>query len=123
MKIRPSSISLKSDHQLTLSRRQFLYWGAGLTAGLALPEPLQAAIETDDAKEKRLILFNLHTREKLDVCYAQEGGYRAEALAAINNLLRDHRANKIHPIDTRLLDLLCAIRSHVGPDACLHIIS
>jgi uncharacterized protein YcbK (DUF882 family) len=123
MKIRPSSISSKPDHHLTLSRRQFLYGGAVLTAGLALPGSLRAAIAPDDAQQQRLILFNLHTREKLDVCYAQRGAYRPEALAAINNILRDHRANKIHPIDTRLLDLLSAIRSRVGPDACLHIVS
>jgi uncharacterized protein YcbK (DUF882 family) len=106
-----------------LSRRQFLRLGAALTAGLALPGPLQASLTPEDPLERRLVFFNTHTREKLDVCYARGEAYRPEALAAVNNILRDHRTNEISPIDTRLLDLLYAIRAKAGSSTCLHIIS
>jgi uncharacterized protein YcbK (DUF882 family) len=105
------------------SRRQFLRLGATFTASLALPGTLCAALTPDDPKERRLVFFNTHTREKLDICYARGETYQPEALAAVNNILRDHRTNEVIPIDTRLLDLLCAIRGQVGPNACLHIIS
>ena len=111
------------DHHQVLSRRHFLRWGAALTAGLVLPGQLYAALNADDQKERRLVFFNTHTHEKLDVCYARGESYRPEALSAVNHILRDHRTNEVNPIDPRLLDLLCAIRSKAGPDACLHIIS
>ena len=79
--------------------------------------------QSEYGRERRLVLFNTHTREKLDVCYARGESYRSEALSAVNHILRDHRTNEVNPIDPRLLDLLCAIRSKAGPDACLHIIS
>ena len=122
MKNRSRSISAMPDH-LTLSRRQFLRLGAAFTAGLALPGPLHAALTPASHQERRLVFFNTHTREKLDVCYAQGAAYRPEALDAVNMILRDHRTNEVSPIDTRLLDLLYAIRAQAGPDACLHIIS
>ncbi len=111
------------DHRQFLSRRHFLRLGAAFTAGLVLPGQLHAALASDDHQERRLVFFNTHTRETLDVCYARGRSYRPEALSAVNHILRDHRTNEVSPIDPRLLDLLCAIRSKAGPDACLHIIS
>ncbi len=108
---------------LTLSRRQFLRLGTVFTAGLALPGPLFAALTSENPLERRLIFYNTHTRENLDVCYARGSAYRLDALNAVNTILRDHRTNEVSPIDTRLLDLLYAIRAQAGPDACLHIIS
>ncbi len=112
-----------NTNPLTLNRRQFLCMGAGLTAGLALPGPLCAALQPGRHEERRLVFFNTHTREKLDICYAKGASYRSEALDAVYMILRDHRTNEINPIDVRLLDFLCAIRSKAGPNACLHIIS
>ncbi len=123
MKKRPQSLSMRHPDGLTLSRRQFLHLGAAFTAALALPGPLYAALTTEDPLERRLIFYNTHTRENLDVCYAQGSAYRPEALEAVNMILRDHRTNEVSPIDIRLLDFLCAIRAQAGPSACLHIIS
>ena len=119
---RPQTIPLDEHHQV-LSRRHFLRWGAAFTAGLVLPGQLYAALTADDQGERRLVFFNTHTHEKLDVCYARGESYRPEALSAVNHILRDHRTNEVNAIDPRLLDFLCAIRSKAGPDACLHIIS
>jgi uncharacterized protein YcbK (DUF882 family) len=123
MKKRPRTIATKHGHDLALSRRQFLYLGATLTAGLALPGSLRAACTPDDQKERRLILLNAHTHEELDVCYARGATYRPEALDEINKILRDHRTSDIYPIDIKLLDLLSSICSQAGKDACLHIVS
>ncbi len=118
----PTTIS-PGERQQILSRRRFLRLGAALTAGLVLPGQLYASLTADDPRERRLVFFNTHTHEKLDVCYARGESYRPEALRAVNHILRDHRTDEVNPIDPHLLDLLCAIRSKAGPDACLHIIS
>jgi uncharacterized protein YcbK (DUF882 family) len=118
----PARISITGQDPI-LSRRQFLRLGAAFTASLALPGTLCASLTPDDHQERRLVFFNTHTHEKLDICYARGGDYQPEALAAVNNILRDHRTNEVSTIDTRLLDLLCAIRDKAGPNACLHIIS
>ncbi len=123
MKNRVHYQSMLPPDRLTLSRRQFLRLGAAFTAGLALPGPLHAALTAENPLERRLIFYNTHTRENLDVCYAQGSAYRSDALDAVNLILRDHRTNEVSPIDVRLLDFLCAIRSQAGSDACLHIIS
>ncbi len=123
MKIWPLSITSEHGLDLALSRRHFLCLGAAFTAGLALPGPLHAALAPDESKERRLVFFNAHTHEELDVCYAKGPSYRPEALAAINKILRDHRTSDIHPIDVRLIELLYAIRSQAGTDACLNIVS
>lgn len=106
-----------------LSRRRFLQLGTILAAGLILPPSIQAVPRPDDPGERYLKFFNTHTQERLEVCYHRNGRYDRDAIAAVNNILRDHRTNEVHPIDRRLLDLLHTIRTTAGPDSCLHIIS
>ena len=106
-----------------LTRRRFLQLGTILAAGLILPPGLMAVPRPDDPGERYLKFFNTHTQERLEVCYRCNGRYRRDAIAAVNNILRDHRTDEVHPIDLRLLDLLHTIRTTAGPDSCLHIIS
>lgn len=106
-----------------LTRRRFLQLGALLAAGLVLPPSLQAVPRPDERGERHLKFFNTHTQERLEVCYLRDGHYHSEAIEAVNNILRDHRTNEVHPIDLRLLDLLHTIRTKAGQDSCLHIIS
>jgi uncharacterized protein YcbK (DUF882 family) len=106
-----------------LTRRRFLQLGTILAAGLILPPSLQAVPRPDDPGERYLKFFNTHTQERLEVCYRRDGRYHRDAIAAVNNILRDHRTDEVHPIDLRLLDLLHTIRTTAGPDSCLHIIS
>ncbi|MBL0712726.1 MAG: DUF882 domain-containing protein [Desulfosarcina sp.] len=120
---RQPAVTHPPDHLPNPSRRHFLRLGIVFSASLALPGSLYAALTPADHQERRLVFFNTHTREKLDVCYAQGQSYRPDALAAVNHILRDHRTNDIKPIDTRLLDLLYDIRSRAGRHACVHIIS
>ncbi len=106
-----------------LTRRRFLTLGALLAAGLVLPQSLHAVPGPDEKRERHLKFFNTHTQERLDVCYRRDGRYHRDAIEAVNNILRDHRTNEIHPIDLRLLDLLHTLRTKAGPDRCLHVIS
>ena len=106
-----------------LTRRRFLTLSALLAAGLVLPRSLHAVPGPDETRERRLKFFNTHTQERLEVCYLRDGQYHQDAIEAVNNILRDHRTNEVHPIDFRLLDLLHTIRTKAGQDSCLHIIS
>ncbi|HEY1561868.1 MAG TPA: DUF882 domain-containing protein [Caulobacteraceae bacterium] len=66
-----------------------------------------AAMLGDSAR--RLAFDNLHTGEKLDVAYWENGTYVPDALQAVNHVLRDHYNNEVHIIEPRLLDLLTAL--------------
>ncbi len=74
-------------------------------------------------QEARLRLYHTHTGEHLDVIYRRGGEYIAEALARVDQFLRDHRTGDAHHYDPRLLDLLSDLESSVGrPLAEIHVI-
>jgi uncharacterized protein YcbK (DUF882 family) len=54
----------------------------------------------------RLKLFHTHTGERIDVVYRRGGGYVPEALAALDNFLRDP-ARAISTISTRGCSIYC----------------
>ncbi len=74
-----------------------------------LPSAGYAAPVADSGAGRALWMYNLHTDEKINVVYAENGQYDPLALREINYFFRDFRANLIKPIDPRLLDLLHAI--------------
>lgn len=74
-------------------------------------------------QERSLSFHNLHTNESLKTVYWQGGEYVDSSLGEINRLLRDHRTNEKHPMDRRLLDLLCELRLKLDTTEPLQIIS
>lgn len=66
----------------------------------------------NDAKQLRL--YNLHTDEKLSICYWEQGQYIDESLDAINTLLRDHRSDEITNMDVQLIDQLHQLSLTLG---------
>jgi uncharacterized protein YcbK (DUF882 family) len=93
----------------TMSRRRCLKL-VGLALGTTLSPGLVLARPRVSEKFEKLLAFqNLHTGESLKTIYWAAGAYVPEALEDINYLMRDHRANKIKPIDPQLLDLLYAL--------------
>lgn len=85
------------------------------------PQLIQANIRT--SSERTLEFVNLHTEETLDCCYWREGRYDPAALAKIDYLLRDHRAEEVLTIDRQLLDLLHSLRELSGSSAPYEVIS
>jgi uncharacterized protein YcbK (DUF882 family) len=87
-----------------------------LTAFPAFSKPLAP-------QEARLRLYHTHTGEHLDVVYRRGRDYIAEALARVDQFLRDHRTGDVHHYDPHLLDLLSDLESSVGrPLAEIHVI-
>lgn len=62
----------------------------------------------------RLAFVHTHTGESLDLVYREGGRYLSDALAEIDNTLRDHRSGDVYPIDRALLDQLAALGSLLG---------
>ena len=106
-------------------RRSFLKSSAVLASVISAPAMARAAAAATPAapNERILRLYNTHTGESLRSVFWAEGQFVPDALQDINKLLRDHRNNKIAPIDPQLLVLLSTVSSKVGGDSALHIIS
>ena len=86
---------------------------------LAVPPAMPAAAPN----ERILRLYNTHTGESVRSVFWAEGQFIPDALQDINKLLRDHRNNKIAPIDPQLLVLLDKISAKFGNHPTLHVIS
>jgi uncharacterized protein YcbK (DUF882 family) len=94
----------------------------GLLGGLAAGLMPTAGWAISLPRVRRLSLHHVHTNERLSVVYFERGRYVRPALAEINHLLRDWRADAVMPIDPRLLDLLVALRGRLRSDRPLEII-
>ena len=70
-----------------------------------------------------LTFYHTHTGESLAVVYQRDGAYQPEALAAIDEFLKDFRNGEAHPIDPQLLDILYEIRTMTGSQAPYEVIS
>jgi len=92
------------------ARRDFL----ALAAAGFLSAPALAFAQAPD--RRRLALHHLDTGESLDVVYWADGHYLPDAIHRIAALLRDYRADKVHAIDPKLLDLLAALRDRLHAD-------
>ena len=113
-----------------LHRRAFLGLGAVAAASSLVPAralaaglPVAEKTEGKASVDRVLSFFNTHTGERLRVAYCCNGTYQPGALAQINHILRDFRANEIKPIDPALLDLLHELHGTLEVDQPFHIIS
>ena len=100
-------------------RRRLLQGVLGL-AGAAVMAPMARAAA---AAPRTLSLLNLHTGERLKATYFEGGDYVPDALAAMNNLLRDYRTGDVHPMAPGLLDLVATLQQRLETDATVHVIS
>jgi uncharacterized protein YcbK (DUF882 family) len=71
-----------------------------------------------------LSLYNIHTREALDVTFRTASGeYDGPALAALNRLLRCHYTGEVATIDLRVVEFLNAVDKHLGGRHEIHVVS
>ena len=103
-----------------ITRRQFLLNTSATLALLASP---LARSRTVKSAERRLGFYNLHTGEQLSATYWANGSYINDELAAISQVLRDHRTNTVASIDVQLIDQLFALQQYIGHTSHFHIFS
>lgn len=102
-----------------LTRRGFLAASLATGALVAAPGLCVAA----QPESRRLKLYNTHTGESLDVTYFEQGVYHDQALAEVDFILRDFRANAEAPIARGVIDLVHDLSLVLGTTAPVHIIS
>lgn len=95
--------------------------------GAAIWSPAQATTPASaprSASQARLLSFvNTHTGDAFADAYWENGIYVPDAMAAINQVMRDHRSGEVHDIDPRLLDQLHRLRGDVSASSPFQIIS
>lgn len=116
-------MTLKSHSQHpvnTKNRRQFLQYGLGIATTLVLPS---IAFSKAQPSDRKIALHNLHTGEKVSATYWAEGQYQISELAAINQILRDHRTGDVMDIDPQLVNLLNLLHDQVDGNKAFDVIS
>lgn len=68
-------------------------------------------------------LHNVHTDEKLEAVYWENGEYVPDAVQALNKVLRDYRNDEVHPMDPGLFDLLGQVAARTETKDAFQVIS
>lgn len=109
--------------QYSSNRREFIKTGIAAVAGIVFPLFPKEGLGAPSNGVRDLRFYNIHTRERLEVCYWADGSYLEDGLTSINHFFRDFRTGDIKQIDTQLLDLLHVISQKAGPEVSLYLIS
>jgi len=83
---------------------------------------LNAAVNYTPSR-KTLALENIHTGDKLELTYFEQGDYIDDALQEIDYLLRDYHTGEVHPIDPALLDQLYDLKLELGISEPFYVFS
>lgn len=94
--------------------------GALLETNAAGPAGLRPWV---DAAPRQIALHNLHTEEKLQAVYWENGTYVPDALEALNRVLRDHRTGEVAPMNVQLFDMLTDLHRKTETTAAFQVIS
>ncbi len=109
------------DSRCALSRRSLLV--AGLVQLSVLTPVGRSALAALPMRPLRLHLDNLHTGEKIDCVFCENGRFLPDALAEIDWVMRDWRTDEQRPIDRKLLVLLDELHGRMESRAPFHLIS
>ena len=69
---------------------------------------------SQSADEHRLLLYNTHTGERIDIVYRHGDQYIPSALAKLDYFLRDHQTSDVRHFDPRLYDILSDLTLSIG---------
>lgn len=94
-------------------------FGAMLLAPLLVaPDMASARAETRSLK-----LYNVHTKERVQITFKKDGRYIPSGLRDANRFLRDWRRNEMTNIDPKLLDLVWEVYQQVGGRDYINVVS
>jgi uncharacterized protein YcbK (DUF882 family) len=93
-----------------------------LLLGLALSVGSGSPI-ADTPGDRRLLLYNIHNGERLDIVYKHGDTYDEAALKKLNWIFRDWRRNEAIRMDPKSFDLLWEIYQELGSSQPIHIVS
>ncbi len=75
------------------------------------------------ADERRIELYNIHTKNDISVVYKRNGQFVPDALKQLNHFMRDWRRDATTEIDPKLFDLIWDIHRELGSKKPVHLIS
>jgi uncharacterized protein YcbK (DUF882 family) len=90
----------------------FLIASSGAAAQSRAVSSQQSA--SQGSQEHRLLLYNTHTAERIELVYRRGEQYIPSALAKLDYFLRDHRTGDVRHFDPRLYDILSDLTSSIG---------
>jgi uncharacterized protein YcbK (DUF882 family) len=94
---------------------------ARVTAGTGAPAAVASA--SAPTQEHRLLLFNLHTNERINIVYRKGDSYVPDSVDQLDHFLRDHRTGEVISMNPGLFDLLNDLTAAVGrPGAEIDIV-
>ena len=105
-----------------ISRRGFLT-RVGIAAAGALLIPSADVFANALGRERRITLFNTHTKEEWGFVCSPQQDYDPALLDSLIHCLRDHYADVSHTMDPALLDLLYAVTVLTGGRGEYNILS
>ncbi len=80
-------------------------------------------LDAANKQNRRIAIYNIHTKETLDIVYMRDGKRIPSAMKRINWVMRDHRENKPTRMDPKLIDILWEIHTELGSREPIHLIS
>ena len=92
-------------------------------AAPAIVHPKETALAASPDLLRRVSIHNLHTGDRFDEVYWENGTYVPDALAAAQYALRDWRNGEEHFMDPKLFDALHGISQKLGATQPFQIIS
>lgn len=114
---------MTKGYDTQISRRTFLRTGIMAAASCMIPSYAAGAAGNLVQPERRLCLYNLHTKEDINIVFWKDGEYLADALDQLNYIFRDHYNGAIRTIDPKLFDFLFAIQQKIQCTEPFHLIS
>jgi len=114
---------MTEDQNGLISRRTFLGLGLAAAAAFATPRVSVANVTGIPEAERRICIYNLHTKEDIAVSYWKDGAYLPDALDQLNYIFRDHYNGVVKQIDVNLFDYLFAIQQKIQSTEPFHLIS
>ncbi len=88
-----------------------------------LASALFLSVSNASAEERRIEMYNIHTKDTISIVYKRDGVFVPEALKKLNYFMRDFRRNKVIEMDPDLFDIIWEIHRELGSKKPVHIIS
>ncbi|BDB96178.1 DUF882 domain-containing protein [Candidatus Hydrogenosomobacter endosymbioticus] len=73
--------------------------------------------------EKKLWLYNIHTKEEIKITFWKNGKYINSSIKQLNRFLRDHRTGEHKKIDIRIFELVFDIKTAINYEKRIEVIS
>ena len=75
------------------------------------------------AEERRIELYNIHTKKTIDIVFKRDGKFVPDALQELNEFLKDWRRGVATKMDPALFDLIWEMHRELGSKKPIHVIS